>query len=188
MSGAVATEAEDCAELAVVHDHVADNVGVLTRRAFRRAACGIGADQFQRVVVRAFQPVVVDFVALGATLDQVAAVPAVTKSTVTHHAMLQAEHGAGPGQFVGRHVDRVIELCGTGVAYLGEFDGQRAGILVGTKQSVAWTVANQYVADEHIVTVVIDAAKRVVGDRTHHFEALEHHMVGEAELDGIGAT
>jgi hypothetical protein len=94
-----------------MHDHIADDVGVLAGGAFRCATRRIGADQFQRVVVRAFQPVVVDLVALGAALDQVATFAAITESAVAHDTVLQTEHAAGPRQLVGRHVNRVIELA-----------------------------------------------------------------------------
>jgi hypothetical protein len=184
-AGAVAAEPQHGTERRRVHDHVADHVGVLARQRRRpagRRTAGIRADQFELVEGRAFEPVVVDLVALGTRLHQVAAVRTV------HMAVLQAEHRARIGDLVGRHVDHMLRGAVAGVRDLAVLDGQRAGVPVGAEHAVRRAVVDPGIAHDHVVAVMEQAAEgrgRRAG--AGQLDALEHHVVG-ADLQRVGSA
>src|SRR6185369_11172395 len=173
ISGTVAANAGHARALRRnVLKHISHDIRIFTRSIVANVlvAVWIRANQFDLTVKTARHPVVVNLVALRATLDVVATV------LIVQVAILHAKHRARMGKLVRRHIDWMLPGATTAVIDLDILHQQRAGVSIRSEYSVSRTIVDHTITQGNVVSVVVNSSKAA----TRHVETFEDIMVRQA--------
>src|SRR3546814_2009058 len=98
--------------------------------------------------------------------------------------VLHAEDRTGVRDLVRLHVARMPARAVTRIEDLAVLERERSGVVVGAQDPVRRAVADDGVADGDVVGFAEHAGQRPAPD----VEAIEDHVVGLLELDGVRAA